>query len=180
MKIFFDLEMTGLHQSTTPISIGLVSEDGRVFYAEFCDFEPKQVNEWITENVMAHLRFANGYSWYPALDLEHFEMKGSRGEVGNALKQWFAQFESVEMWGDVLPYDWVLFCELFDAPIDTAERLPRNIYYIPFDIATLMKAKGVDPDISREEYTGIDGQKHNALHDAKIIKACYLKLSGSA
>jgi DNA polymerase III epsilon subunit-like protein len=32
-KIFFDTEFTGLHQKTTLISIGLVSECGKTFYA---------------------------------------------------------------------------------------------------------------------------------------------------
>jgi hypothetical protein len=34
-KIFFDTEFTGLHQGTTLISIGLISECGKTFYAEF-------------------------------------------------------------------------------------------------------------------------------------------------
>jgi hypothetical protein len=31
-KIFFDTEFTGLHQNTTLISIGLISECGKNFY----------------------------------------------------------------------------------------------------------------------------------------------------
>jgi hypothetical protein len=38
-----------------------------------------------------------------------------------------------------------------------------------------MKIKGIDPDINREVFAGIEGVKHNALHDAKVIKACYEK-----
>ena len=37
-KIFFDLEFTGLHKLTTAISVGLVCEDGKKFYAECTDF----------------------------------------------------------------------------------------------------------------------------------------------
>lgn len=37
MIIFFDTEFTGLHKDTTLISIGLVSETGEKFYAEFDD-----------------------------------------------------------------------------------------------------------------------------------------------
>lgn len=37
MKIFFDTEFTGLHKDTTLISLGMISEDGRRFYAEFND-----------------------------------------------------------------------------------------------------------------------------------------------
>jgi hypothetical protein len=33
--------------------------------------------------------------------------------------------------------------------------------------------KGIDPNINREEFAGIDRVKHNALHDAKVIKDYY-------
>lgn len=52
MNLFFDTEFTGLHQNTTLISIGIVSECGKTFYAECLDFDESQVNEWIRENVL--------------------------------------------------------------------------------------------------------------------------------
>jgi hypothetical protein len=54
------------------------------------------------------------------------------------------------------------------------------VYYIPFDLATLLKMKGVDPDISREEFAQAppNGPKHNALWDARVIKACYWNAMG--
>ena len=58
-KIFFDTEFTGLHQNTTLISIGLVSECGKTFYAEFTDYDQKQVDEWIKNNVIANLTLQN-------------------------------------------------------------------------------------------------------------------------
>ena len=175
MKIFFDLEMTGLHQKTTPLSIGLVAEDGREFYAEFNDYDSDQVNGWLLENVFAHMIYGGHEKEYHEGD--QFGVAGDRKYIASQIRKWLAQYDVVEMWGDVLPYDWVLFCELFEAPIDTAERLPRNVYYIPFDIATLMKIKGVDPDISREQFSGIDNlAKHNAIDDARVIKACYERL----
>ena len=78
----------------------------------------------------------------------------------------------IEVWSDCLSYDWVLFNQLFE------NNLPNNIYYIPFDICTLFKIKNIDPDISREEFTEnkIKSKKHNALHDAFVIKECYDKL----
>ena len=49
-KIFFDTEFTGLHQNTTLISIGLVSECGKTFYAEFNDYDFNQVDDWLKED----------------------------------------------------------------------------------------------------------------------------------
>ena len=50
---------------------------------------------------------------------------------------------------------------------------------MPFDLCTLFKAKGIDPDISREEFSNMkeNSQKHNALWDAKVIKRCFELLS---
>jgi len=82
------------------------------------------------------------------------------------------------MWSDTLAYDWVLFCQLFGH----AFKIPDKVYYIPFDLATLFKVKGVDPDINREEYAlsgpagDVPDSKHNALWDAQVIKACWEKL----
>lgn len=55
MNLFFDTEFTGLRKNTTLISIGIVSEDGRKFYAEFSDFDIRQCDNWIKENVLRNL-----------------------------------------------------------------------------------------------------------------------------
>ena len=47
-KIFFDTEFTGLHQNTTLVSIGLVSDEGERFYAELTDYDETQCDDWIT------------------------------------------------------------------------------------------------------------------------------------
>jgi hypothetical protein len=177
MKIFFDTEFTGLHQNTTLISIGMIAEDGRTFYVELYDYDKSQVDMWILENVIDNLSFNNIDYMYDA------EWIGDgvdcRGKVCNSelkykLQAWLGQFDKVELWSDCLSYDWVLFCDLFGG----AMKIPDNVYYIPFDICTLFKVKGIDPDINREEFAEIDGdiKKHNSLHDAKIIKKCYEKL----
>lgn len=181
MKVFFDTEFTGLHQHTTLVSIGLISEDGQTFYAEFEDYDRAQVDEWLKDNVISKLVMETGD--YSGLSKEinekkieecsHVALIGyDRKDIAEYLTRWISRFENVEVWSDCLSYDWVLFNQLFGH----AFNIPKNVYYIPFDICTLMKIKGVDPDVSREEYAGIHGQKHNALHDAKTIKVCYEKL----
>ena len=58
-KIFFDTEFTGLHQHTTLISIGLVAENGREFYAELTDYDRGQLDEWLREHVIGNLIFGD-------------------------------------------------------------------------------------------------------------------------
>lgn len=173
MKIFFDTEFTGLHQFTTLVSIGLIAEDGSTFYAELTDYDKSQVDEWIQTNVIDNLTIDD----VNLLDIDsetNIVAKGNSTIVATSLKAWLSRFESVEIWSDCLAYDWVLFCNLFGGALN----IPDNVYYIPMDICTLMKIKGIDPDISREEFIdeSIDGVKHNSLYDAKVIQACYNKL----
>jgi hypothetical protein len=182
-KIFFDTEFTGLHQNTTLISIGLVAESGETFYAEFNDYDKNQIDEWLQTNVIANLihpSYAlissnNERTPEGEIDERFISMKANTAMVKSRLEKWLSQFESIEIWSDCLAYDWVLFNQIFGH----AFSIPKNVYYIPFDICTLMKIKGIDPDVSREDFTSfatIEGKKHNALYDAKIIKSCYDRL----
>lgn len=188
LKIFFDTEFTGLHQNTTLISIGLVSESGKTFYAEFDDYDRSQVDDWLKENVISQLIMETGdYSLVSKeindnklTDCQHVALIGyGRKEIADYLQRWLEQFGQVEMWSDCLSYDWVLFNQLYGHAFE----IPKNIYYIPFDICTMMKIKGVDPDINREDFAGNvawmtgNEMKHNALWDAMIIKKCYERLT---
>lgn len=190
-KVFFDTEFTGLHQNTTLISIGLIAESGQTFYAEFTDYDKSQVNDWIKLNVIDHLILSEyDNAAYP----EKWRLKGDKELIKESLAIWFKQFGQVEMWSDCLAYDWVLFCQIFGH----AFNIPQNIYYIPFDICTFFTVKGIDPDMSREEFAGYEiytecenilemsidevklwanKQKHNALWDAKVIMHCYKQLN---
>jgi hypothetical protein len=193
-KLFIDLEFTGLHQATTPISLGIISECGKTFYAEFTDYDRTQINDWLDENVIAntwvskHNRIASMGSVYSD-DLRWADVHvfGSSDFIKPFLIQWLSQFEEVIIWSDCLAYDWVLFNQIWGH----AFNLPKNIYYIPMDICTVFEMKGIDPDISREEYCEIEtfreektkvlrndfqSIKHNALWDAFIIRECYNKL----
>lgn len=189
MKLFFDTEFTGLHKETTLISIGIIAEDGRTFYAELNDYDKNQVDDWIQNNVINNMIMlppkegedeyytAKRHSDNPiGNDLYKsyiVQLRGSKEEVRIELVKWISQFEQVEIWSDCLSYDWVLFNDIFGH----AFNIPKNVYYIPFDICTLFKIKNIDPDINREEFAEVkNGQKHNALWDAKIIKLCYEKL----
>ena len=175
MKVFFDTEFTGLHQDTTIISIGFITEHGSKFYGEFSDYDRTQVDEWIHENVIQNL--IGG-----PIGKRKGIVRGPSAFVTSCLEDWLLfnhhldKENKLEMWSDCLSYDWVLFNDLWGH----AFKIPKHIYYIPFDICTLFKIKGIDPDINREEFSGRTKatKKHNALWDAMVIKACYEKLMG--
>lgn len=199
-KLFFDTEFTGLHQATTLISLGIISECGKTFYAEFTDYDKAQIDDWLENNVISNLLLSKNidesvgkFYWRNSNDIsvDNFECIGLSWMVANNLEAWLSQFGDVEMWSDCLSYDWVLFCELFGH----AFKIPKNVYYIPFDICTLFLTKGIDPDVSRERFATnvfsendeplffdenknlLETKKHNALWDAFIIRECYNKLN---
>ena len=185
MNLYLDTEFTGLRQNATLISLALVAEDGREFYAEFTDHDRQQCDDWIRQNVLAHSRWLREDTAIPApgqwregaLTL----VLGNREQVRDALVDWLAQFAAIEIWADCPVWDWLLLCELFGG----AFGLPKNIYYLPFDLVTLFKAKGLDPDMDRVEFAGWklgkgkDGAqvRHNALCDARLARACHEKLT---
>lgn len=196
MNLFFDFEFTGLHAGTTPISLGIVAENFGFFYAEFTDYDETQIErekdggEFIKTNVLdnlilekQNLKENDFYEYYRGNDLFAMKVRGNKSFIAEKLKKWLFSFNTqLEMWGDCLHYDWVLFLDLFGSAFD----LPECVYYIPFDICTLFKVKNIDPDINREEfvkeyiktYKEADdfSNKHNSLHDANIIMYCYNKL----
>lgn len=98
MKIFFDTEFTGLHKDTTLISIGLVSQDGKQFYAEFTDYDGKQVDDWIQENVIRNTLL---FSWRirESTYIENFHC-GNKEEISFMLQNWLSQFDTVELVSD--------------------------------------------------------------------------------
>lgn len=197
-KVFFDMEFTGLHINTTLISIGLIADSGETFYAELNDYDSSQVDDWIRQNVINQLVYQappKGEDEYWSWSRNNsVRMRVNRNGLSRYLADWFQSLfdgklswvdyagaktpalinvASIELWSDCLAYDWVLFCDLWGH----AFNIPKCLYYIPFDICTLLKAKGLDPDIDRILFSGTNSlSKHCALSDAKIIKACYEKL----
>lgn len=174
VKAFFDFEFTGLHCNTTPISLGIVTSNGKEFYSEFTDYDKEQVEDWALDNIFPSLLMHDMGDRYKKTLGSVTMVKGDSDCVRSALREWVSQFKSVEFWGDCMWYDGVLLNEALGG----AFNLPESVKYIYFDIATLFRTHGIDPDISREAFidTPIEGSKHNALYDARVIQRCYDKL----
>ncbi|WP_456377582.1 3'-5' exoribonuclease domain-containing protein [Thiolapillus sp.] len=183
MNLYLDTEFTGLRQDAMLISLALVADDGRAFYAEFTDFDRARCDDWIRQNVLVHCRWLADEARMPApgrwregdLVLVLDDREGVRAALGD----WLARFDAVEVWADCPPWDWVLFCELFGG----AFGLPDNIHYLPMDLATLFKARGLDPDTDRAAFAvwkespdDATQVRHNALYDARLTRACHRRL----
>lgn len=178
MKVYFDTEFTGLHKDTTLISIGCVAEDGSTFYAELTDYDKSQCNDWIQKNVIAHLKF-NGEQRGQNDGQGHMEVCGTKEQVKEYLTVWLSKYNEVQLVSDVCHYDMVLFIDLFGTAFDLPKGVNAACHDINQDIAAwfcISEAEAFNYSregilIDNERY--FEGNKHNALYDAKVIKEIY-------
>lgn len=178
MKVYFDTEFTGLHKDTTLISIGLIAENGKTFYAELIDYDKSQCNEWINENVIGNLKFSDGkFTRVSQSEKDGIEMRVTKDILKEQLKSWLSQFNIVQFISDVCHYDFVLLIDLFGTAFDLPTGISASYHDINQDIANRFHCSDATAfDLSREKILErvrieIDGEKHNALYDAKVIKA---------
>jgi len=203
MKLFFDTEFSSLSLKTDLISLAIVDEQGRAFYYENSDYciDPKSdhydalsyfdvaelASQFVRDNVLPTLSFNNQPRFdilkhlvksvpHPVTDLTHIILDGSNdNKLQQILTDWLKPYhnEKIEMWGDVPAYDWVLFANIYGV----ATALPKNILYIPLDIATMAWSKGINPDIDRHVLGNVSpGPDHNALYDAWLVKKCFISM----
>lgn len=177
MKIFYDTEFTGLHKDTSLISIGLVADNGKGFYGVVTDYDKTQLNDWLKENVIQHLYINK--SEHEANIEYHYDTKE---KISKDLNKWLSQFNTIEWVSDVCHYDFVL---LIDLIYGQALNIPYNknssvCYDINQDIAKLFEVSDIEAfNMSREHIVSmfydesVKGNKHNALYNAKVIKAIY-------
>lgn len=175
MNVFFDTEFTGLHKETSLISIGMIAGNGQKFYAEIIDYDKKQVNEWIKDNVINNL-------WVVTKTIREcsecdYYYVGTKKQIAQYLREWISQFENVQLVSDVAHYDMVLFIDLFGGAFDLPDNVSPVCHDINQDIARFFKMTPKEAfNLSRECILGIcdsGDNKHNALYDAEIIKKIY-------
>lgn len=179
MKIFFDTEFTGLYKNTTLISIGLVDEDGRSFYAEFTDYDESQCDDWIKENVINNLLLNDYETFEKRIINGDTYVRGTKETISEELKEWLLPYYRVQLVSDVCHYDMVLFIDIFGNAFDIPSCINPSCHDINQDIAKFYNIHENEAfDKSREDIIGeyrylVVGDKHNSLYDAKVIKAIY-------
>ncbi len=96
MNIYFDFEFSGLHMKTTPISVGLVTEEGQSFYAEFIDYDESQCDEWIIENVINKLQMTEDRPYFDQHPIKReVRIKNTKYEISLILRSWLKQFKNI-------------------------------------------------------------------------------------
>jgi hypothetical protein len=177
MVITFDFEFTGLHKNTTAISLGLVTETGKKFYAEFNDYDKTQCDDWINENVISKLKYNEYIHFFDNNEEDGtFIIKHDKSTISDALKTWLAEFKNIEFWGDCVTFDWILFVDLYFMG-DISRKPPNNFTsYQAYDLHTILHTTNRSK-VNRHTLLGIDDdiQQHNSLYDADITMRLYEK-----
>jgi len=161
MRIFFDTEFTALHWDTKLISIGLVAEDERSFYAELSD----------TYQITDCAHFARDVV-LPLLD--GGEARMSWVDLSLRLGNWIEGFEHpVILSTDSLAWDWPWIQKLFAEP----GTWPANL--VPDPLLLTMNYL-VDYDRFEETlervFAGL--RRHHALDDAKANRLGWIAAGG--
>jgi hypothetical protein len=160
VKYFLDTEFIEKPGSIQLISIGIVSEDERTFYAENVTFDERDADDWVTENVLEHLRWWNVSDHTMSLgDFAHddkcFEVFGNQTLIKSSLLYFFRGDLTPEFWGYYADYDWVVFCWIFGRMVDLPKHFPKYCRDLKQLLDESGKTKLPDPE-----------GEHNALDDA--------------
>lgn len=154
MLVFFDTEFTDIGVDPRLISIGLVAEDGREFYAELSDtYELRDVGVFACEAVL------------PMLSGGDVLVKWD--ELCQRLGSWIAAFQGpVTLATDSRAWDWPWIQEIF------FERWPVNLDGKPLILPLPGMERAFTLALEQAFASGL--RRHHALDDAKANRVAWL------
>ncbi|AZI57796.1 polyadenylate-specific 3'-exoribonuclease AS [Nakamurella antarctica] len=146
-RYFYDTEFIEDGSTIDLISIGVVCEDGREYYAISSEFNPDRAVPWVRRNVLDKLPGPADKAWR------------SRRTIRDELAEFFAAgVGAPDLWAWYAAYDHVVLAQLWGA----MPALPRNIPRFTKELRQLWEDAGYPtiPDAGPEA--------HNALADARV------------
>lgn len=165
MRHFLDCEFIerGPRRPVELISIAVVAEDGREFYAVSTDFRARHANDWVKANVLPLLpernptpppygsprQWQEAARWMP------------RDQIADKLLPFIGD-DRPEFWGWCAGFDYVLLCQLFGGMSDYPSHWPYHINDLQQEADRLGLAL---PSQS--------GGQHDALADARHIASLW-------
>ena len=146
MRFFYDCEFIEDGTTIDLVSIGVVGEDGREFYAVSTEFDPSRAGPWVRANVLPKLPPPADRAWV------------SRSRLRADLLEFLTSAPGdVELWAWIAAYDHVALCQLWGA----MPALPRPIPRFTKDLRQLWD------DVGRPVLPGAGSDQHDALADAR-------------
>lgn len=150
MNYFLDTEFIerGYPDSPILISIALVAEDGRSFYAVNSDADLTLASRWVQDNVVDKLP---DRETQPEAYMTHSQMK-------YAVERFFGDDQKVQLWANFATTDFYLFYGLWGRLLDLPPNIVRYVKDLRF-FAELLKMK-------RNAFPNKGSGRHDALVDA--------------
>lgn len=150
MRYFYDCEFIEDGTTIELVSIGVVAEDGREFYAVSTEFDPERAGPWVRANVLDKLPSPADKAWR------------SRRQIRDDLLRFLtAAPGEVELWAWVGAYDHVVLCQLWGA----MPALPRELPRFTRELRQHWEAMGSPPlpATSREAHSALVDARQNLL-----------------
>ncbi len=154
MRYYLDTEFIEHERTMDLISIGVVAQDGREFYAISLEFDPAAASDWIREHVLVLLEPRESGVWK------------SRAAIRDELVAFIGD-DPPEFWTWCGLYDWLAVVQLFGG----LDRLPTGWLYFANDLMQWCGQLGLsteDPRIPRQVE-----RQHHALADARHNRVIY-------
>jgi hypothetical protein len=156
VKYFYDTEFIENGSTVDLISIGIVAEDGREYYAISTQFDPANAGVWVKENVLNKLPGAENGLWKPRSQIASEVRDFILGDPTNDALPY------VELWAYYGSYDHVALCQLYGTMMDLPEGMPMYTR----ELMQLWENAG------RPERPAL-AYEHDALADARWNKALW-------
>jgi len=188
VKHFIDCEFHEDGKTIDLISIALVAEDGREYYACSQEAELHRVSPWLRENVLPKLPPYDGHLaqslelsmtrlWKPraeiASDIVLFT-GGTYTHVGNGFKSsdlvhrpaWLPTKDDeskISFFGYYCDYDWVVLCQLYGTMMGLPKQFPKYCKDL----------KQLSVDVGSPQHPPDPANEHCALDDARWNRDLY-------
>ena len=142
MRYFFDTEFDAQNERVTLLSIGIVAEDGREFYAVNSEADHSKCSQFVRDNVL------------PELGTD-FDM--TRAEIRDSVRKFIGDDPHPLFFAYFSAYDWVLFCQLWGILVDLPQGWPQFCMDL-MQISVHVNCYSRPPQLAH---------RHNALSDAR-------------
>ena len=158
-RYFYDCEFVEDGRVIDLVSIGVVDETGREFYAVSTEFDPDRAIPWVRRNVLDQLPPPADKAWR------------SRQRIREDLLSFLtAPGEEVELWAWFAAYDHVALAQLWGG----MPALPREIPRFTKDLRQLWD------DVGQPRLPAAQAQRHDALVDARHNLARWRTMTAQA
>lgn len=190
-RYFLDTEFIDDGKTIDLISIGIVCEDGREYYAQSCEFDHHKASDWVQEHVFPSLNVCHhvtraDFNGTPkmapilrahkkgqcidiGLDIRYVStcLWRTRAQICNEITAFLdpEHYGVPEFWGWCAGYDWVALCQLFGTMMDIPSGWPHYIR----DLQYLLDEWGIADD----QLPAQEERLHNALADARHIASLW-------